>query len=196
MRSLKDICEASLLDNAISEASILDIEGTIIDGDDIVKSPKYVLDVKCEDIQQVADVISKCIGKKIKVKKLTGKWIVCDWGNRINVDKCPGFAIEHIGTKQFGDAPIQKIWFANWDGRLICKQEIYDYSRKPGGSTGNIAIWTPAEMANIKNYTKHRVSLGVVGSGTLRNDHIYHWGEDSLWEWLSIYGFERFFDKI
>lgn len=69
MKSLKDILEASLLD----------IEGTIIDGDDIVKSPKYTLGVKCKDIQQVADAVGTCIGKKIKVKKMTGKWLVCHW---------------------------------------------------------------------------------------------------------------------
>ena len=186
MKSLKEVLEAS----------ILDIEGTMIEGDDIVKSPKFVLGVKCTDIQQVADAVGECIGKKIKVKKMTGKWLVCHWGNRINVDGCPGFAIEHVGKEHFSDVPIRKLWFVDWDGRLICKQEIYNYSRKPGGRSGDIAMWTPTEMANIKNYTKHKNQLGVIGSGTLRNDYMYRWGEDTLWEWLSKYGFERFFDKI
>lgn len=172
------------------EASILDIEGILIDSDNIIKSPKIALSVKCKDIQQVADVVGQCIGQKIKVKKMTGNWLVNAWGNRINVDKCPGFAIEHIGTKQFGDVPIRKLWFADWEGRLICKQELYDYRRKPS------SVLTPEYTSNPKNYTKHKGSLGVVGSGTLRNDHIYHWGEDTLWEWLSKNGFERFFDKI
>lgn len=186
MKTLKDILEAS----------ILDIEGTLIDSDKMIKSPKIALNVKCKDIQQVADVVGQCIGQKIKVKKMTGKWLLNSWGNRIHVDDCPGFAIEHIGKEHFGDAPIRKMWFAVWDGRLICKQEIYGYSRKSGGRSGDIAMWTPAEMANIKNYTKHKTQLGVVGSGTLRNDWIYHWGEDTLWDWLVKSGFERFFDKI
>lgn len=180
MKTLKDILEAS----------ILDIEGILIDSDNIIKSPKIALSVKCKDIQQVADVVGQCIGQKIKVKKMTGNWLVNAWGNRIHVDKCPGFAIEHIGTKQFGDVPIRKLWFADWEGRLICKQELYDYRRKPS------SVLTPEYTSNPKNYTKHKGSLGVVGSGTLRNDHIYHWGEDTLWEWLSKNGFERFFDKI
>lgn len=172
------------------EASLLDIEGTIIDGNDIVKSPKYTLDVKCKDIQQVADAVGKCVGKKIKVKKLTGKWLVSDWGDRIIIDGCQGFTIEHIGKENFGNAPIRKMWFADWNGRLICKQEIYTYTRKTA------SVLTPEYISNPKNYTKHRTNLGVIGSGTRRYDHIYHWGEDDLWEWLSIYGFERFFDKI
>lgn len=186
MRSLKDICEGLLRGE----------EATMIDGDDIVRSPEIALGVKCKDIQQVAEVVGKCVGQKIKVKKMTGKWLVHSWGNRIDVDGCPGFAIEHIGKVQFGDAPIRKLWFAVWEGRLICKQELYDYRRKPGGRSGDIAMWTPKEMANIKNYTKHKTQLGVVGSGTLRNDWMYHWGEDTLWDWLVRSGFERFFDKI
>lgn len=186
MKSLKEILEVS----------ILDIEGTMIEGDDIIKSPKFVLDVKCKDIQQVANVVGECIGKKIKVKKITGKWLINHWGNRIDVDGCPGFAIEHIGKAHFGDVPIRKLWFAVWEGRLICKQELYDYKRKPGGRSGNIAMWTPKEMANPKNYTKHKTQLGVVGSGTLRNYWMYHWEEDTLWDWLTKSGFERFFDKI
>lgn len=178
------------------EASILDIEGTLIDSDNIIKSPKIALGVKCKDIQHVADIVGNCVGKKIKVKKLTGKWLANDWGDRIHIDNCPGFAIEHIGKEKFGNAPIRKMWFADWDGRLICKQEIYTYTRKPGGRSGNIAVWTPTEMANIKNYAKHKTQLGVIGSGTQRNDWMYHWGEDNLWEWLSKHGFERFFDKI
>lgn len=109
------------------EASLLDIEATLIDSDDIIKSPKIALGVKCKDIQQVADVVGNCVGKKIKVKNMTGKWLVHSWGNRIDVDGCPGFAIEHIGKVKFGDAPIRKLWFAVWEGRLICKQELYDY---------------------------------------------------------------------
>ena len=193
MKSLKKILETSILDNAISEASLLDIEGTIIDGDDIVKSPKFALDVKCKDIQQVAEVVGKCIGKKIKVKKMTGKWLLHSWGTRIHVDGCPGFAIEHVGKVRFGDAPIRKLWFADWDGRLICKQELYDYRRKTSSP-----VLTPEILSNPKNYTKHKTQLGVVGSGSgvLRNDWIYHWGEDTLWDWLVKSGFEKFFDKI
>lgn len=172
------------------EASILDIEGTMIEGDDIVKSPKYVLDVKCKDIQQVAEAVGKCVGKKIKVKKMTGKWFMNAWGNRLHVVDCPGFAIEHIGKTAFGDAPIRKLWFADWDGRLICKQEIYNYSRKTA------SVLTPEYISNPKNYTKHITKFGVIGSGTLRNDWMYHWGEDTLWDWLTKSGFERFFDKI
>lgn len=180
MKTLKDILEAS----------ILDIEGTLIDSDNIVKSPKFALNVKCKDIQQVADVVGEYIGKKIKVKKLTGNWLVNAWGNRINVDGCLGFAIEHIDTKQFGDVPIRKLWFADWNGRLICKQELYDYKRKPS------SVLTPEYTSNPKNYTKHRGSLGVIGSGALHNDRMYHWGEDPLWDWLTQSKFERFFDKI
>lgn len=172
------------------EASLLDIEGTLIDSDDIVKSPKIALSVKCKDIQQVADVVGQCIGQKIKVKKMTGKWLVNCWGNRIHIDDCQGFAIEHIGKENFGDAPIRKLWFADWEGRLICKQELYDYRRKPS------SVLTSEYISNRKNYTKHITNLGVIGSGTQRVDHIYHWGEDTLWEWLSKNGFERFFDKI
>lgn len=40
MKTLKDILEASILDNAISEASLLDIEGTLKDGDDYVNTYK------------------------------------------------------------------------------------------------------------------------------------------------------------
>ena len=170
------------------EASILDIEGTMIEGDDIVKLPKFVLNVKCKDIQQVADIIGECIGKKIKVKKTTGRWLVNAWGNRIDVDGCQGFVIERVGKVRFGDAPIRKMWFADWDGRLICKQELYDYRLKT--STKEVYISDP------KNYTKHKTQLGVVGSGSLRNDWIYHWGEDTLWDWLTKSGFESFFDKI
>lgn len=177
------------------EASILDIEGTMIEGDDIIKSPKYTLGVKCKDIQQVADAVGECIGKKIKVKKMNGRWLLSAWGNRIHVDDCPGFAIEHIGKTQFGDAPIRKMWFADWNGLLICKQEIYNYSRKPGGRSGDIAMWTPTEMANIKNYKKHITSIGVIGTGMQRYDSKYNWGKDDLWEWLSLHGFNEFFDK-
>ena len=120
MKSLKDILEGLLRGE----------EATLIDGNDIVKSPEIVLSVKCKDIQQVAEVVGKCVGQKIKVNKMTGKWLVHSWGNRIDVDGCPGFAIEHIGKVRFGDAPIRKLWFADWDGRLICKQELYDYRRK------------------------------------------------------------------
>ena len=172
------------------EASILDIEGTMIEGDDIIKSPKYTLGVKCKDIQQVADAVGECIGKKIKVKKMNGRWLLSAWGNRIHVDGCPGFAIEHIGKVRFGDAPIRKLWFAVWEGRLICKQELYDYRRKTA------SVLTPEYTLNPKNYTKHKTQLGVVGSGALRNDWMYHWGEDTLWDWLTKSGFERFFDKI
>lgn len=170
------------------EASILDIEGTLIDSDNIIKSPKIALSVKCKDIQQVADVVGECIGKKIKVKKMTGRWLVNAWGGRLNIDNCPGFAIEHIGKERFGDAPIRKIWFAVWEGRLICKQELYDYKLK----TSTKAVY----ISDRKNYTKHRTDLGLIGSGTQRNDWMYHWGEDNLWEWLTKSGFDRFFDKI
>jgi hypothetical protein len=181
MRSLKDILEGLLQGE----------DATLIDGDDIVKSPEIVLDVKCTDIQQVADVVGKCVGQKIKVKKQKGKWLVNIWGNRIDVDGCPGFAIEHIGNVRFGDAPIRKLWFAVWEGRLMCKQELYSYRRKTGPS-----VLTPEYMSNPKNYTKHRTQLGVIGSGTQRNDLMYHWGEDTLWDWFVKSGFDRFFDKI
>lgn len=182
MRSLREYMYEGLLRGE---------EATLIDGDDIVRSPEIVLGVKCKDIQQVAEVVGKCIGKKIKVKKMTGKWLVHSWGNRIDVDGCPGFAIEHIGKVRFGDAPIRKLWFAVWEGRLICKQELYDYRRK----TTSLVL-TPEILSNPKNYTKHRTFIGLVGSGTLRNDWIYHWGEDTLWDWFVKSGFERFFDKI
>jgi hypothetical protein len=178
MKSLKKILEASLLD----------IEGTIIDGDDIVKSPKFALGVKCNNIEEVADAVGRCVGKKIKVKKMKGRWLVNAWGQRIDVDGCPGFAIEHIGKAQFGDAPIRKLWFAVWEGRLICKQELYSYILK----TTPKAVY----ISDPKNYTKHKTQLGVVGSGSLRNDWMYHWGEDTLWDWLTKSGFERFFYKI
>jgi hypothetical protein len=175
----------------ILEASVLDVEGTMIEGDDIVKSPKFVLNVKCNNIEEVADAVGRCVGKKIKVKKMKGRWLVNAWGQRIDVDGCPGFAIEHIGKAQFGDAPIRKLWFAVWEGRLMCKQELYSYRRKTGPS-----VLTPEYMSNPKNYTKHRTQLGVIGSGTQRNDLMYHWGEDTLWDWFVKSGFDRFFDKI
>ena len=195
MRSLKDICNVNIPNSlhSLLEGLLRGEEATLIDGDDIVKSPEIVLGVKCKDIQQVAEVVGKCIGKKIKVKKMTGKWLLHSWGTRIHVDDCPGFAIEHVGKVRFGDAPIRKLWFADWDGRLICKQELYDYRRKTTSP-----VLTPEYMSNPKNYTKHKTQLGVVGSGSgvLRNDWIYHWGEDTLWDWLVKSGFERFFDKI
>ena len=184
MRSLKDILEGLLRGE----------EATLIDGDDIVKSPEIVLGVKCKDIQQVAEVVGKCIGKKIKVKKLKGNWLVHSWGTRIDVDGCLGFAIEHIGKVQFGDAPIRKLWFAVWEGRLICKQELYNYNYN--GKAKAPSVFTPGYCPTSKNYTKHRTSLGLVGSGALRNDWMYHWGEDTIWDWLTKSGFERFFDKI
>ena len=182
MRSLKEHMYEGLLQGE---------EATMIDGDDFVKRPEIVLSVKCTDIQQVADVVGKCVGQKIKVKKMTGKWLVHSWGNRIDVDVCAGFAIVHIGKVKFGDAPFRKLWFAVWEGRLICKQEIYDYRRKTTSP-----VLTSEIISNPKNYTKHKIQLGVVGSGTLRNDWMYHWGEDTLWEWFVKSGFERFFDKI
>jgi hypothetical protein len=192
MRSLKDICNVNIPNSlhSLLEGLLRGEEATLIDGDNIVKSPEIVLSVKCNDIQQIADVVGKCVGKKIKVKKMTGRWLVNVWGQRIDVDGCPGFAIEHIGKVRFGDAPIRKLWFAVWEGRLICKQEIYDYRRKTA------SVLTPEYTSNPKNYTKHRTSLGLVGSGTMRNDWMYHWGEDTLWDWLVKSGFERFFDKI
>ena len=69
MKSLKDILEGLLRGE----------EATLIDGNDIVKSPEIVLSVKCKDIQQVAEVVGKCVGQKIKVKKMTGKWLVHPW---------------------------------------------------------------------------------------------------------------------
>lgn len=198
MNNLKDICNVNIPNSlhSLLEGLLAGEDATLISGDDVVKRPEVALNVRCNDINDVADVVGKCVGQKIKVKKMTGKWLVNCWGNRIDVDDCQGFAIEHIGKAKFGDAPIRKIWFANWDGRLICKQELYDYGRKAGGRTGNIAMWTPTEMANIKNYKKIKTSLGVIGSGTQHIDHIYHWGEDTLWDWLVKSGFERFFDKI
>lgn len=192
MKNLKDICNVNIPNSlhSLLEGLLRGEEATLIDGDDIVRSPEIVLGVKCKDIQQVADVVGKCVGQKIKVKKMTGNWLVNAWGNRINVDGCPGFAIEHIGKAHFGDAPIRKLWFAVWEGRLICKQELYDYRRKTA------SVLTPEYTLNPKNYTKHKTQLGVVGSGTLRNDWMYHWGEDTLWDWLTKSGFERFFDKI
>lgn len=177
----------------ILEASILDIEGTMIEGDDIVKSPKFVLGVKCNNIEEVADIVGKCVGKKIKVKKMTGKWLVNSWGNRINIDGCPGFAIEHIDKKAFGDVPTRKIWFAVWEGRLICKQELYNYNYN--GKAKAPSVFTPGYRPTPKNYTKHKTQLGVVGSGTQRNDWMYHWGDDTLWDWLTKSGFDKFFDK-
>lgn len=193
MKNLKDICNVNIPNSlhSLLEGLLQGEEATMIDGDDIVRSPEIVLSVKCTDIQQVADVVGKCVGQKIKVKKITGKWLVHSWGNRIDVDDCPGFAIEHIGKVKFGDAPIRKLWFAVWEGRLICKQEIYDYRRKTTSP-----VLTSEIISNPKNYTKHKIQLGVVGSGTLRNDWMYHWGEDTLWDWLTKSGFERFFDKI
>lgn len=193
MRSLKDICNVNIPNSlhSLLEGLLRGEEATLIDGDDIVKSPEIVLGVKCKDIQQVAEVVGKCIGKKIKVKKLKGNWLVHSWGTRIDVDGCLGFAIEHIGKVQFGDAPIRKLWFADWNGRLMCKQELYDYRRKTSSP-----VLTPEIISNPKNYTKHRTSLGLVGSGALRNDWMYHWGEDTLWDWFVRSGFERFFDKI
>ena len=137
MRSLKYICNVNIPNSlhSLLEGLLRGEEATLIDGDDIVKSPEVALSVKCKDIQQVAEVVGKCIGKKIKVKKMTGNWLVHSWGNRIDVDGCPGFAIEHIGKVRFGDAPIRKLWFVVWEGRLICKQELYDYRRK---TTSNI----------------------------------------------------------
>ena len=60
MKTLKDLLEAS----------ILDIEGTLIDSDNLIKSPKIALGVKCNNIEEVADAVGRCVGKKIKVKKL------------------------------------------------------------------------------------------------------------------------------
>jgi hypothetical protein len=194
MRSLKDICNVNISNSlhSLLEGLLRGEEATLIDGDEIVKRPEIVLGVKCKDINEVADVISKCIGQKIKVKKMSGKWYVdgFNFGPYIDVKGCPGFAIERIGKAHFGDAPIRKLWFAVWEGRLICKQEIYDYRRKTA------SVLTPEYTSNPKNYTKHRTSLGLIGSGTMRNDWMYHWGEDTLWDWFVKSGFERFFDKI
>lgn len=184
MRSLKDILEGLLQGQ----------EATLIDGDEIVKSPEVALDVKCNNIEEVADIVGKCVGKKIKVKKMTGKWLVNAYGQRINVDGCPGFAIEHIDKKAFGDVPTRKIWFAVWEGRLICKQELYNYNYN--GKAKAPSVFTPGYRPTPKNYTKHKTQLGVVGSGTSRYDRMYHWGDDTLWDWLTKSGFERFFDKI
>ena len=57
-------------------------------------------------------------------------------------------------------------------------------------------VLTSEILSNPKNYTKHKTQLGVIGSGTMRNGWMYHWGEDTLWDWLTKSGFERFFDKI
>ena len=58
----------------------------MIDGDDFVKRPEIALNVKCKDINEVADVISKCIGQKIKVKKMSGKWYVDGYNNGPYID--------------------------------------------------------------------------------------------------------------
>lgn len=176
------------------EASILDIEGTMIEGDDIVKSPKFVLDVKCKDIQQVADVVGKCVGQKIKVKKMTGKWYVDGYnlGSCIDVKGCPGFVIERIDSSRIDGRVDRKLYFAVWEGRLVCKLDLYYYRRK----TNLLKVWKAEDIANPNNYSKIKNTLGVVGSGTKRHDWVYHWEEDTLWDWLTKSGFERFFDKI
>ena len=188
MRTLKDILEGLLRGE----------EATLIDGDDIVRSPEIALGVKCTDIQQVAEVVGKCIGQKIKVKKMTGKWYVDGFNSGAYIDAkgLEGFAIEYKSESHMGSRVDRKMWFAVWERRLICRQDVYYYSRKPGGKSGNIAMWTPAEIANIENYRKIKNGLGVIGSGTRRHDNMYHWGEDTLWDWLTKSGFERFFDKI
>lgn len=184
MRSLKDILEGLLQGE----------EATIIDGDDFVKKPEIALNVKCSDIQQVADVVGNCIGQKIKVKKMTGKWYVDGFNDGAYIDAkgIKGFAIEHESTSHMGNRVDRKMWFAIWEGRLICRQDIYAYRRK----TGILKYWTEADIADIKNYSKIKTGLGVIGSGTRRHDNMYHWGEDTLWDWLENSGFERFFDKI
>lgn len=169
-------------------------DATLISGDDIIKRPEISLNVKCKDIQQVADIVGKCVGQKIKVKKMTGKWYVDGYNNGpyIDVKGCPGFAIEHIDSSHITNRVDRKLYFAVWEGRLICKQDLFYYRRK----TGILKYWTETDIANIKNYSKIKNTLGVVGSGTRRYDWVYHWDEDTLWDWFVKSGFERFFDKI
>ena len=167
MKSLKDILEGLLQGQ----------EATMIDCDDFVKRPEIALNVKCKDIQQVAEVVGKCIGKKIKVKKMTGKWYVDGYrqGSYIDVKGCPGFAIEHIDPSHITGRIDRKLYFVVWEGRLVCRYDMFYYRRKPGGKSGNIVMWTPTEIANIENYSKVSNPIGVIGSGTKRHDWIYHW---------------------
>ena len=74
MNNLKDICNVNIPNSlhSLLEGLLAGEDTTLISGDDIIKTPEIVLDVKCDDIQQVANVISKCIGQNIKVKKLSG----------------------------------------------------------------------------------------------------------------------------
>lgn len=190
MKNLKDILEGLLQGE----------EATMIDGDDFVKRPEIALNVKCKNINEVADVISKCIGQKIKVKKMSGKWYVDGYSGSpyIDVKGCPGFAIEHIDDSTDITGRIDsKLYFAVWKEQLVCKYELFYYRRKPGGKSGNIAMWTPAEMANPNNYSKVKNTLGVVGSGTKRllHDCVYRWDEDTLWDWLVNSGYDKFFSK-
>jgi hypothetical protein len=186
MRSLKEhICEGLLRGE----------EATLIAGDDFVKRPEIALNVKCKDIDEVAEVVGKCVGKKIKVKKMKGKWCSSN-GGCINVDGCPGFAIEHIDILQSSqpkNCVDRKLYFVVWEGRLVCKQDMYYYKRK---KTDIFTVLTPKDLANPKNYSKVTNNIGVVGAGLGRRDWVYHWGEDTLWDWFTESGFERFFDKI
>ena len=81
MKTLKDICNVNIPNSlhSLLEGLLRGEEATMIDCDDIVRSPEIALDVKCKDIQQVAEVVGKCVGQKIKVKKMTGKWLVHFW---------------------------------------------------------------------------------------------------------------------
>ena len=184
MKNLKDLCEGLLQG----------MDSTLINGDDIIKKPEIALNVACNDIKQVADVVGKVVGKKIKVKKMTGKWYVDGFRNGayIDVKGLEGFTIEHESISHMGNRVDRKMWFAVWEGRLICRQDIFYYRRK----AGILKYWTEKDIADIKNYSKLTNELGVIGSGTCRHDNMYRWGEDTLWDWLENSGFERFFDKI
>ena len=80
MRDLKDICNVNIPNSlhSLLEGLLAGEDATLISGDDIVKKPEVALNIKCNDIQQVADIIGKCIGQNIKVKKNVWQ-VVCHW---------------------------------------------------------------------------------------------------------------------
>lgn len=169
MKSINDILEASLLDNAISEASLLDIEGTMSEGDDIVEFAQWLIDSAEEgyalignskfDSEGILPALATCITSPSKGVFIIDIFKMFDSNNKGVVHLCDRI---HLTEKSLKKLPkyVKTIKIYNFkygDYQLSCytndisKLNIEVYADE-GKSYGDLAciFWNKLKNKNVK----------------------------------------------
>ena len=128
MKDLKTLLEASLMDNAISEASLLDIDGTIEDGN------KYN-DVDLEMLMNTTsesefNIIYDILKDKIESTQKKPKFSISDDGKK-HVDAKPGEYYIVFYTYERRGKEIKTVFFGNEETGSLSWSDVSERRHKP-----------------------------------------------------------------